>query len=117
METMCFSHIARELVNRPRTLPDVVPESNYGGGHVYTAITQLITTRLPGDPTAEPFRYPKPDLDKLFRSSLYVDFGSDVTPIQIWANLVRISSLGYVITPDFMAVLIDEIKKYAHCNG
>jgi len=116
IENMCFGHVAHELINHPRPPPGD-PQSNHGAGHVYSALTNLVSRRLPESPTAEPFQYPKPDLDKLFHLSLHVDFGTEVTPIQIWANLVRLSGLGYVVSPDFVIIFLEELHKYARCNG
>jgi hypothetical protein len=96
---------------------DAVPISNFGNAHCYMATTNLIQHCLPGDPSAAPFTVEVPDLEKLFATSVSIDFGSDVTPIQIWVNLVRLSGLGYNIDKNSLSAIVEEIKKYVRCNG
>lgn len=58
-----------------------------------------------------------PDLDALLKTSLQVDFGADVTPIQIWANLSRLAQKGWVINRETLKPFIQELGKYMRCNG
>jgi hypothetical protein len=81
------------------------------------ATTNLIKHVLPGDPSVAPFTVEVPDLEKLFKTSVSIDFGSDVTPIQIWVNLVRLSGLGYSIDKTALSMLANELKQYIRCNG
>lgn len=94
-----------------------IPNSNFGSAHCYMATTNLIKHALPGDPSAAPFTVDVPDLEKLFMTSVSIDFGSDVTPIQIWVNLVRLSGLGYNIDKTALSLLADQMKGYIRCNG
>ncbi|KAF2666130.1 hypothetical protein BT63DRAFT_463274 [Microthyrium microscopicum] len=122
LERICFPHIEFEQLN-PNLVQGDIPEDNYGSSHVYTATANLLNhahhqhSPVASCPMYEPFSYPKPDLSAMFNSSLHVNFGTDVTPIQVWANLLHISELGYVISPDFVAIMLDELKRYVRCNG
>jgi hypothetical protein len=65
----------------------------------------------------QPFQLPAPDLDLLLKSSLALDFGSDVTPIQIWANIVRLVRKGWSIDQTVLNDFIVVLLKYMRCNG
>jgi hypothetical protein len=119
LERVCFPHIDWEFHHHHEESnpPPELTTVNHGSGHVYSATTTLLHHRLPEDPTAQPFQYPKPDLAKLFKSSLHVNFGDDVTPLQIWANLIRINSLGYTVCPEIVDGILKELKKYIQCRG
>lgn len=116
LESFCLSHLKyRHIVD---SRPGVeVPNSNFGSAHCYMATTNLIKHVLPGDPSAAPFTVEVPDLEKLFMTSVSIDFGSDVTPIQIWVNIVRLSGLGYSIDKVALGLLANEMKQYIRCNG
>ena len=95
--------------------PGYIPEFNSGPGHTFTATASLINTHWDEQPTTRPFEVPPEDIDRLFQASLSLDLGPDVTPIQIWANLSRIS-LKYPISLQLLRVLTDEFSRYVRCN-
>jgi hypothetical protein len=69
------------------------------------------------NPIEKPFQVPAVDLQKMFKASINLDFGTDVTPVQIWANLSRLVSKGYLIDREFFQLLMKEFSKYSRCNG
>jgi len=66
-------------------------------------------------PPERPFAVSPEEVDKLFQTSLSLELGPDCTPIQIWANLMRISA-HYPIDNQLLRVLTDEFMKYIRCN-
>jgi hypothetical protein len=81
------------------------------------ATTNIINHVLPQDPTQHPFSVPGQDLDSLLKTSLLLDFGSDVTPIQVLANIHRLAKNGWVIDNSTLKSFIQELSKYMRCNG
>jgi hypothetical protein len=79
--------------------------------------TNILNHQDDHDPMQQPIQLPRPDLDALLQSSLAVDFGSDVTPIQIWANISRLTGKGWAITKVTLDLFIQELSKYMRCNG
>jgi hypothetical protein len=82
------------------------------------ATTALVNSQLPfNDPAAAPFDLSVADINQLFQSSLLIDFGTDVTPVQIWANIVRISAARNGIHPTVLRALTDELVRFVRCNS
>jgi hypothetical protein len=82
------------------------------------ATTALVNSQLPfNNPAAAPFELSVADIGQLFQSSLLIDFGTDVTPVQIWANIVRISAARNGIHQTFLRALTDELMRYVRCNS
>ena len=75
----------------------------------------LVTSGFTDHPMDESFEMPARDLEKLFQTSLSLNLGSDVTPVQIWANIRRISMLQPVDLT-MLHVLKEEFMKYVRCN-
>jgi hypothetical protein len=99
----------------PPSCAIVDPESNAGPGHVFTATATLINDYCDERPPQRPFAISPEEIDKLFQTSLSLELGPDCTPIQIWANLIRIST-RYPINNYLLRVLTDEFMKYIRCN-
>lgn len=116
LESFCLSHLKYRYMLDSKPGSDI-PNSNFGSAHCYMATTNLIKHVHPGDPSVAPFTVEVPDLEKLFQTSVSIDFGSDVTPIQIWVNLVRLSGAGYNIDKTALSMLANELKQYIRCNG
>jgi hypothetical protein len=113
---VCFPHLKEQyLIDQSQ--PNGIPDDNWGPNHVYMATTNLLNHHLPADPTTESFTISAPDLDNLLRTSMQVDFGSDVTPVQVWANIERMKKKGWLVTRDVLDLFISELRKYARCNG
>jgi hypothetical protein len=118
LERPCFGHIKHAhsqalhfapLGGRPS------PDFNHGPHHVFTTSASLITSGIADDPINEPFCMPAHSLEKLFQTSLSLNLGDDVTPVQIWANIRRIAmKLSLDIT--LLQQLKSEFMKYARCN-
>jgi hypothetical protein len=120
LERVCFPHLDWDRFNHqnvPQSPTPEIPAVNHGAGHVYSATTNLMNHRSSKDPTIEPFQCPKPDIDKLFQSSLHVNFGTEVTPLQVWANLIRISKLGFNVCPDVVEKILAHLKERVKCRG
>jgi hypothetical protein len=118
LERVCFPHIKPDFIVGQQAFCRGAPESNFGPRHVYMATTNLINHHLNTDPTlAAPFSVPTPDLDALLQTSLQVDFGSDVTPIQIWANISRLARKGWIINREVLQSFVGELTRYMRCNG
>jgi hypothetical protein len=81
------------------------------------AVTNLLNEHLHEDPISKPFQIPAVDLERMFKASVELDFGSDITAIQIWVNLSRLVSKGYLIDREFFQLLMKEFAKYSRCNG
>jgi hypothetical protein len=91
------------------------PDFNHGPHHVFTTAASLITSGVSSDPINEPFIMPVETLEKLFQTSLLLNLGDDVTPVQIWANIRRIArTFGLDIT--LLQLLKNEFMKYVRCN-
>lgn len=90
--------------------------SNDGPAHVFMATTELFNMQLPNDPTVAPFKVAGLDVENLFKTTLTLDFGEEVTPVQIWSNLMRISSSRSGITAPVIRALTDEFARYVRCN-
>lgn len=99
----------------PPSCATVDPESHAGPGHVFTATATLVNDYCDEQPPERPFAVSPEEIDRLFRTSLSLELGPDCTPIQIWANLIRIST-RHAINNLMLRVLIDEFMKYIRCN-
>jgi hypothetical protein len=115
LERPCLPHVKYRYMQDMHTPPGVVPEFNSGPGHAFTATASLINMHWDAEPTIKPFEVSPEDIDKLFQTSMSLDLGPDVTPIQIWANLARIS-LKYPINQTMLRVMTDEFCRYVRCN-
>lgn len=91
------------------------PDFNSGPGHVHMATTSLLHSHYLPDATHECFHVPPTDIEQLFHTSLTLDLGPDVTPIQIWANVRRISQ-RYPIDVTMLKMIGEEFAKYIRCN-
>jgi hypothetical protein len=91
------------------------PDFNAGPGHVFLATSTLLNSHHAEDPSTQPFEVPPTDIEQLFRTSLTLDLGPDVTPIQVWANIRRIST-QYPVDITMLRILKDEFMKYVRCN-
>ena len=94
-----------------------IPDDNFGPNHVYMATTNIINHQLPHDPTSQPFSVPGPDLDALLKTSLAIDFGSDIAPVAILANMNRLANKGWIINREVLDAFTVELSKYMRCNG
>jgi hypothetical protein len=91
------------------------PDFNHGPHHVFNATAMIISSGVAPDPVNVPFTLPAIDLEQLFRLSLSLNLGDDVTPVQIWANIRRIASkLSLDIA--VLQMLKNEFMKYVRCN-
>ena len=99
----------------PPSCATIDPESNAGPGHVFTATATLVNDYCAERPPERPFAVSPEEIDNLFQTSLSLELGPDCTPIQIWANLIRISA-RYQIDRRLLRVLTDEFIKYVRCN-
>ena len=115
LERPCLPHVKYRYMMDLQAPPGSFPDFNSGPGHAFTATASLINTHWHEEPTARPFEVPPEDIDRLFQASLSLDLGPDVTPIQIWANLARIS-LKHAISAQLLRVMTDEFARYVRCN-
>jgi len=117
LERPCLPHVKFRYMTgyTPPSCATVYPESNAGPGHVFTATATLINDFCDEQPPERPFAVSPEVIDKLFQTSLSLELGPDCTPIQIWANLIRIST-RYPIDNFMLRVLADEFMKYIRCN-
>lgn len=117
LEKPCLPHVKFRYMTGyiPPSCATSVTESNAGPGHVFTATASLLNDHCDEQPPERPFAVSPEEIDRLFRTSLSLELGPDCTPIQIWANLVRISS-RYPISNNMLRVLVDECRKYIRCN-
>jgi hypothetical protein len=91
---------------------------NAGPGHVFMATTALVNSQGYFDhATSAPFELPKANIDQLFYTSLTIDFATDVTPVQIWANIVRICASGTGFSKALLQAITYEFSKYVRCNS
>jgi hypothetical protein len=97
-------------LNRPEIL------DNDGPAHVFMATTELFNMHLPNDPTVAPFQVPSLDVENLFNATMTLDFGEEVTPVQIWVNLMRIASNRSGLTASIIRLMTDEFARYVQCN-
>jgi hypothetical protein len=116
LERVCFAHIKQQFLVDPSPVQGI-PDSNFGPNHVYMATTSIINHHLPHNPITQPFAVQGQDLDGLLKSSLLLDFGNDVTPIQILANIHLLAKSGWVIDNNTLKSFIQELQKYTRCNG
>jgi hypothetical protein len=75
----------------------------------------LVHSEFAQAPMTETFEVPSINIEQLFHTSLSLDLGPDITPIQIWANIQRISKM-YPIDAAVLAALLNELVKYIRCN-
>lgn len=115
LERPCLAHVKYRYDQDYKFDASKYPEFEVGPGHVFMATTSLVNSQYAEDPAHQAFQVPSLDIDKLFHTSLSLDFGPDVTPIQIWENIKRISTL-YVLDEKTIQVLLEEFKKYVRCN-
>ena len=117
LEKPCLPHVKFRYLTgyTPPSCATGVIESNAGPGHVFTATASLLNDHCDEQPPERPFAVSPEEIDRLFRTSLSLELGPDCTPIQIWANLIRISS-RYPINNNMLRVLVDEFSKYIRCN-
>lgn len=91
------------------------PDFNHGPHHVFNAATMIISSGIVANPLNAPFTVPVSDLEQLFRMSLSLNLGDDVTPVQIWANIRRIAS-KFSLDIAVLQTLKAEFMKYVKCN-
>lgn len=91
------------------------PGFNSGPGHAHMATSSLLHSHYVPDVTHKFFHVPPTDIEQLFHTSLTLDLGPDVTPIQIWANVRRISQ-RYPIDVTMLKMISAEFAKYIRCN-
>jgi hypothetical protein len=116
LEKTCLPHIKhRYLEGIPLPGSDVIPDYNIGMGHVFNATISFLNGDWDEHPTTHPFAVPQGDLNEVFQTNLSLDFGCDVTPMQIWANVTRIAGRHF-INAAILQALTEEFKKYARCN-
>ncbi|KAE9979141.1 hypothetical protein EG328_001082 [Venturia inaequalis] len=128
LESPCLPHIkcrylSGEYKEKPLHSSPGLPESevsapefNSGPGHVHMATTSLLHSHYVPDATHECFHVPPTAIEQLFHTSLTLDLGPDVTPIQIWANVRRISQ-RYPIDATMLKMIREEFAKYIRCNS
>ena len=97
----------------PPSCAMIEPEANAGPGHVFTETATLVNNYC--DELPPECAVSTEEIDKLFQKSLSLELGPDCTPIQIWANLIRISA-RYPINSRLLRVLTDVFTKYIICN-
>jgi hypothetical protein len=81
------------------------------------AATGLINHQLPADPISKPFQIPAPDLEKMFKASLALEFATDVAPVHLFVNLGRLVKKGYIVDRELLQMLMNQFAKYSRCNG
>ncbi|KAF2425229.1 hypothetical protein EJ08DRAFT_700458 [Tothia fuscella] len=116
LERPCLAHIKYRYLHDYKFNQRKYPKFDAGPGHVFMATTSLVNSSYASDPSTQPFQVPPADIDKLFQTSLNLDLGDEVTPIQIWENIKRISRL-YVLDEEVVRALQGEFRKYARCNS
>jgi hypothetical protein len=94
---------------------DSAPDFNYGCAHVNMASTSLLHSHYARDPAHQTFHVPPTDIEQLFHTSLTLDLGPDVTPIQIWANVRRLSQ-KHRVDSTMLGMIREEFAKYVRCN-
>jgi hypothetical protein len=90
-------------------------EFNAGPNHVFSAMSILIHSEFAQAPMIQPFEVPTANIELLFHTGLSLDLGPDITPIQIWANIQRISRT-FPIDAAVLAAVLNECSKYIRCN-
>lgn len=127
LESPCLPHVKYRyltdkyeppLLHAEPGLPEnevFAPDFNHGEGHSHMATTSLLHSHYVPNTTHECFHVPPTDIEKLFHTSLTLDLGPDVTPIQIWANVRRIS-LKCPIDSAQLKMISEEFAKYIRCN-
>lgn len=117
LERPCLPHVKFRYMTgyQVPSFATTVPGSNAGPGHVFTATATLMNEHREECPPERPFAVSPEEIDKLFQTSLSLELGPDCTPIQIWANLTRISA-RYPISDQLLRIITDEFMKYIRCN-
>jgi hypothetical protein len=90
-------------------------EFNAGPRHVFNATSVLLNSDFAHSPIMQPFEVPLSDIEQLFHASLSLDLGPDVTPIQIWANIKRLSK-NFPMDAAVLGAVLNEFSKYVRCN-
>ncbi|KIW08306.1 uncharacterized protein PV09_01224 [Verruconis gallopava] len=119
LERPCLGHVKNAYSHKMQFAPlggRAAPDFNHGPHHVFTTASGLLHCGFGKDPINEPFSMPISSLEKLFQTSLSLNLGDDVTPVQIWANIRRIATkIDLDIT--MLRQLKFEFMKYARCNS
>jgi hypothetical protein len=117
LERPCLAHVKYQY-EQEKAPPYGEVTYNAGPGHVFMATTALVNSQgLFDHATSAPFELPKANIDQLFYTSLTIDFATDVTPVQIWANIVRICDGRIGINQSLLRAITYEFSKYVRCNS
>jgi hypothetical protein len=116
LERPCLGHVKYNYLHDAKVKdygPDL--EFNAGPNHVFNAMSILVHSEFAHAPMTDTFEVPTFNIEQLFHTSLSLDLGADITPIQIWANIQRISK-SYTIDAAVLAAVLNELSKYVRCN-
>ena len=117
LEKPCLPHVKFQY-EQEKAPPYGEVTYNAGPGHVFMATTALVNSQgLFDHATSAPFELPRANIDQLFYTSMSIDFMTDVTPVQIWANIVRICASRNGLSRSLLRAITDEFNKYVRCNS
>lgn len=133
LERVCAPHLNWSVLqkeyevgtnNVERGIAQFDHDCEISSGHAFAAASQVIEQGINRDYTDAEVsegvtkRNVKIDMNKILEGALHPDWGDDVSPLQIWANIARMNRLG---RPEVCQENIDrmqmEFAKYAVCKG
>jgi hypothetical protein len=116
LEQPCLPHVKYGNLAHTDMDSSYIPEINCGDRHAFTATSMLITSPFAEHPETEPFDVPVDQIEQLLQTSSQLYLSPDeLTPVQIWAYLQKLSH-RYTIDHKLIRTITHELKTSVRCN-
>lgn len=115
LERPCLPHVKYDMKTE-RPTPFKVPNFNFGMSHACTASAAIIQSHQHIDLSAQKLSMPVHDIERLLESTKSLPLGPEMTPVQVWAIIVDISSQKPIQKTTFDS-LKEMLGRYMRCNA
>ncbi|KAL2835926.1 hypothetical protein BJY01DRAFT_222729 [Aspergillus pseudoustus] len=121
LEAPCLPHLKNAVTSEPVNEGFLDMPYNFGTNHVYNLSTRIYLEYTAADdpsvtPKAQPTQITEADLQNLLQASERLQLANELTPVQVWALVCKLSS-AHAIDPSVVSLMFEDLARYTYCNS